>query len=237
MPVLKSSPAMVSLRSPVKTNAVNALAIAAYALAVMLNCLLVASRVLLGIEEVLMSEKWFPIPGFEGLYEITRDGLVRSLDRKDSIGRNRKGKLLQYRWTKGYASVSLSRNAIPVSHKVHALVLLAFRGPRPPGQVCRHLDGNQENNSINNLAYGTQRDNMADMDSHGRRYLVTSEKSWKAKLSNSQVKEIRKRCAIGLLKQKEICEQSGLSQSSVSALLLGKTWKSAGGPIKGKDYV
>lgn len=179
-----------------------------------------------------MANDWTPIPGYEGFYEITTDGQVRSLDRIDSIGRRRKGKALSLRWTDGYATVSLSKNACSKSLKVHALVLLTFLGTRPKGLVCRHLDGDQTNNAICNLAYGTQRDNMADMVSHGRKAVLSSEECWKAKLTNARVKELRELYDSGLISQVNIEAETGLSQSSVSAMLLGKTWQLAGGPLK-----
>lgn len=51
--------------------------------------------------------------------------------------------------------------------KVHLLVLTAFVGPRPAGQIGRHLDGNFRNNALSNLAYGTPQDNMDDRERHG----------------------------------------------------------------------
>lgn len=54
------------------------------------------------------------------------------------------------------------------THKVHRLVLLAFVGPaRSKSHVCRHLDGNPANNTLSNLAWGTQQQNWDDRRRHG----------------------------------------------------------------------
>jgi hypothetical protein len=51
---------------------------------------------------------------------------------------------------------------------VHILVALAFLGPRPDGMHIRHLDGDQRNNRVDNLAYGTPSENARDIVRHGR---------------------------------------------------------------------
>jgi hypothetical protein len=70
---------------------------------------------------------------------------------------------------KGYERVGLS--ATTGSRRkhllVHALVLSAFVGPRPPGLEIRHLDGNPRHNDLSNLAYGTTSENARDRVRHG----------------------------------------------------------------------
>lgn len=56
---------------------------------------------------------------------------------------------------------------------VHDLMGLAFFGPKPKGAVCRHLDGNPKNNRIENLKYGTYRENTLDTYEHGTSLLGT----------------------------------------------------------------
>lgn len=179
-----------------------------------------------------MRTDWTPIPGYEGIYEITSDGFVKSLDRMDSIGRMRKGDLLSFRRTKGYPTVSLSKDGIQKGYKVHYLVLLTFKGPRPNGYVCRHLNGDPSDNRVENLAYGTPKDNMDDMRRHGNQNYLSGEDCWKAKFTNEQVKKIREDFHQGLISQKEIRETYGLAESTTAYLLQGKSWKNAGGPLK-----
>lgn len=111
----------------------------------------------------LPGEEWRTIPGLETPYEVSNFGGVRSFKQ------NSAGKLLavQIRKRDDYRTVSLSNYGVQKSHKVHALVMAAFVGPRPDGMDIRHLDGDKGNNDRTNLAYGTRVENMGDMREHG----------------------------------------------------------------------
>lgn len=124
-----------------------------------------------------MSEEWRPVVGYEGLYEVSNLGRVRSLERYVirhgglASGRplkihGRIRKLIeQPPW--GYPVVSLSKDGVPTKDYVHRLVLGAFVGPCPEGEEVRHLDGNQRNPKLTNLAYGTSSENRLDTIRHG----------------------------------------------------------------------
>jgi hypothetical protein len=106
--------------------------------------------------------------------------------------------------------------------KIHSLILEAFIGPRPPGLECRHLDGNSMNNRLDNLCWGTQRENMADRVRHGTD--GRGEKNGSAKLTAGLILAIRFAAKHGWSQQK-IGERLGVSQTNVGFILRGKTWK------------
>lgn len=111
------------------------------------------------------TENWRPIPGYEGYYDVSDQGFVRSLDR----GR-RKGRVLVRRMTGKngrYWTVRLTVNGVPVDRLIHRLVLEAFVGPAPEGQECRHLDGDCANAKLSNLQWGTRSENNLDKIEHG----------------------------------------------------------------------
>lgn len=112
-------------------------------------------------------EEWLPVVGYEGLYEVSNRGRVRSLDR--FIGRRFwPGKQLSLALhTFGYPMVGLSRQCDKRVVCVHVLVLQAFVGPRPPGAEACHRNGNPSDNRPENLYWGTHADNMRDMTAHG----------------------------------------------------------------------
>lgn len=116
-----------------------------------------------------MDEHWMPIPGYEGSYEVSDTGRVRSLDRVNHVGRKLRGLILkQIDGTGGYYRVGLHRNGEHTQHHVHRLVLTAFAGSPVDGlNVARHLDGNPKNNSSSNLAWGTTQENILDQIRHG----------------------------------------------------------------------
>lgn len=107
------------------------------------------------------TEKWLPVVGYEGIYEVSDRGNVRSLDRISPSGACRKGRVLKQSIDKtGYARVGLFRNGRE-NFRVHRLVAASFHGPSDLPHV-RHLDSVKLNNVPSNLAWGTASENMHD---------------------------------------------------------------------------
>ncbi|MCA4754789.1 HNH endonuclease [Mycolicibacterium fortuitum] len=120
-------------------------------------------------------ETWLPVPGFEGLYEVSSLGNVRSVDRvvvggPYGLPQTRKGRVRKPQTDHGgYHRVMLYRDGRPgESHGIHKLVALAFH---PDGWFegadVRHLDGVRTNNASSNLAWGTRSENERDKIAHG----------------------------------------------------------------------
>lgn len=115
-----------------------------------------------------MDEQWKPVVGYEGIYEVSSHGLIRSLDRPDTWGRPTRGRVMKpYQTTSGHLRVTLSKSSSTTRFFVHRLVLTAFVGPRPHGMEGCHNDGNPTNNSVSNLRWDTKRANARDRRSHG----------------------------------------------------------------------
>lgn len=123
------------------------------------------------------AEEWRPIGGFEGYYEVSDHGRVRSLDRvltyPDGHLHRLKGRVLSPAPLplSGHLHLNLKtqhKRRAPVA--VHALVLETFVGPRPPGLESLHWDGDPTNNKVTNLRWGTRSENMQDMVRHGRHW-------------------------------------------------------------------
>lgn len=121
----------------------------------------------------------------------------------------------------GYLTATLYRDGKQHRRKVHCLVLEAFVGPRPAGQETRHLDGDPQNNCVSNLAWGTRAENLQDKREHGRD--VKGEAIKVGKLSTDQVLEIIRRLREGA-RQVDLAKEYGVSQPSISAIAIGKTW-------------
>ncbi|MFL0172399.1 NUMOD4 motif-containing HNH endonuclease [Mycobacterium sp. SMC-13] len=114
-------------------------------------------------------EEWRPVVGYEGRYEVSDQGRVRSLDRvtvrSDGRATRYKGTMLKPSTarTPDYPVVALGGGA---SARVHNLVLEAFVGPRPPGMAACHGDGNHHNNTLGNLRWDTYSSNNRDLVRH-----------------------------------------------------------------------
>lgn len=124
----------------------------------------------------MVVEEWLPIPGYPG-YEASSIGRVRSVDRiiTPRIGppRRMKGRVLYQfiRWN-GYRQVSLPVASRRQTRRVHALVAMAFHGPRPEGMEACHNDGNKEHNVPENIRWDTSTENMRDVVRHGHHHLA-----------------------------------------------------------------
>ena len=109
-------------------------------------------------------EVWKPVAGYEGSYEVSSFGRVRSLERSEFIGpyiRLRKGKIMRQKLTKyGYLEVTLFKNNKPSTKKVHRLVAEAFL-PNPDNlPEVNHRDEDKTNNAVWNLEWCSSKYNM-----------------------------------------------------------------------------
>lgn len=121
-----------------------------------------------------MSETWKDIPGYEGHYQVSDSGFVRSVDREvptsDGKIKRLRGVLLRHGQTQqGYRIVNLSLEGNTKMHTVHSLVMLAFVGPRPFDREICHGPGGIGDNAITNLRYGTHIENERDKLRDGTR--------------------------------------------------------------------
>lgn len=119
-----------------------------------------------------MTEHWKPIPGYEGHYEVSDRGRVRSIERtiirKNGIPQRIAGRVLRpATGTKGHQHVELWRDNQAMSRYVHHLVLEAFTGPQPEGMECCHNNGNPADNTVENLRWDTASSNGYDRVRHG----------------------------------------------------------------------
>jgi len=106
-------------------------------------------------------ETWKLVPGYDGKYEVSDQGQIRSYQRRPE------GRILRPgRMPGGHLSVALGRKN---SQCVHKLVLLAFVGAAPDRHECLHINGDPADNRLSNLRWGTRSENMKDAYAHGAR--------------------------------------------------------------------
>lgn len=112
-----------------------------------------------------MPEEWRPVAGYEGLYEVSDLGRIRSVKNEKTKHR---GLVLSQAHNRGrYRQVTLKKGGHGRTLMVHQVVAHAFLGEQKPGLEVRHLNGDKEDNGVANLAYGTKSENMKDMVRHG----------------------------------------------------------------------
>lgn len=174
-------------------------------------------------------EIWKAIPGYEGFYEVSNLGRVKSL------ARMRKGPRVLTRVSEKILTPFLHKHKGYVRHSVclcvedqrrtcyiHQLVLLAFVGPPPQGEEGRHLDGDGTNNRLANLAYGTHKKNMEDRRDHGT--AAKGARHGRALLTEQQARMVKQLATSGEMTQKQIAHKFGIHQTTVSLISTGRNW-------------
>jgi hypothetical protein len=166
---------------------------------------------------------WKSILNYEGLYEVSDRGTVRSVDRVITCGRKMRGRTLTASVCDGgHLHVVLSREGIRRTFAVHRLVLEAFQGRCPAGRECAHDDGDPSNNSLENLRWATPKENCEDRDRHG----TTSRgvRRPDAKLNEEVVRDIFRRCRGGET-HRSVSELYGVSRGLISKVVSGRGWR------------
>lgn len=174
----------------------------------------------------LPGEEWRPVVGYEGRYEVSNLGRVASL----RYGRWKQGRRLLHQSTlknSGYKVVTifLAAGGKGKMKKVHHLVLDAFDKPCPDAHLIRgrthetrHLDGDESNNCIKNLCWGTRKENAEDKRLHGTLPLGTDIST--ATLDGATVLAIFKsRGAV-----KTIAERFGVSEQCAGNVYHRRSW-------------
>lgn len=139
---------------------------------------------------------WKPIKGYEGLYEISSTGQIKSLPRKKGLKNGHyyitKEKILKTSMTTtGYRKIELTKNGTKKSKKVHRLIAKAFIPNEEGKPNINHIDGNQLNNNISNLEWCTQRENIIHAYSIGLRETFNISKEELEELYVGQRKSMR----------------------------------------------
>lgn len=171
--------------------------------------------------------RWLPIAGYEGRYEISDEGQVKSLARKvlrQASSRNRESftyypeRILKVKIHKaGYPSVCLMKDGIQFDALIHRLVAKAF--VEGSGDLVRHLDGNPLNRNFLNLAWGSHVDNEADKKRHGR--TPFGERHANSKLTHDLVVQIRASSKTDLQFSREL----GICRYTIYSARKRLTWR------------
>lgn len=169
---------------------------------------------------------WKQIPSFEGYYEVSNYGVIRSVDRMIKHSKNgyflKKGSIKKAslnRFT-GYYSVCLHKNNIQKRIYVHRAVLSAFTRDYPKMDV-NHKDGDKSNNSLSNLEWCTRKENINHAVRITGKFGPMGESHWNNKLSNDDIGEIVNLRKSGY-KLKQLSEIYGVSDSHISNIVNGK---------------
>jgi len=181
-------------------------------------------------------EIWKDINDYEGLYQVSNFGNVRSLDRivnkPNGISYMRKGKLcVQSKSNLGYMTVGFTVNNKKVNKYVHRLVAKAFIINNNNYPQVNHIDCNKTNNRMDNLEWCTNSQNHIHASKNGlnklhlHRVAYSEEKNGRSLLTNKQVLEIKQKYIPYKYSAKKISKEYGVSESCITHILNNTSWK------------
>jgi len=167
----------------------------------------------------IVAEKWKEIAGYEGFYDVSNFGRVKSLARKYS----RKERYMKvHKCGTKYLYAMLSRNNKTKSYRVHRLVAIAFLPNSKNVSDVNHLDGDPTNNAIENLEWCTRKENIRHSVEMGLH--PVGERNGSAKLTGKQVKKIRE-LREGGMEVNAITKLFPVTKHTIHKILSRNYWK------------
>lgn len=187
-----------------------------------------------------MAEIWKAVVGYEGFYEVSNLGRVRSLSRlvrtyggREWMSKERIMKLTPVK-DKGYLVVSLRVDGDGERRYVHDLVLCAFVGPRPNEQAhCCHGTAGPGVNTVENLRWDTPQANV--MDKHRDGTMQIGEQHWKNVYSEAQIKKAKELLSTGLAPM-EVSKALDIHVATVRQVKSGRQWAHLGSSPRTSSY-
>jgi hypothetical protein len=167
-----------------------------------------------------MTATWKPVAGYEGIYEVSDEGRVRSLDRfalNRSKPRKTHGRLLQpFTMPGGHQHLVLSRDGVQRGVHVHRLVAEAFVPGHQLGLEVCHNDGDAANNRAANLRWDTRKANAQDAIAHGTHHNAARthcKHGHEFSAENTHIRQGRRKCSTCEAKRAEAYKQRRRAQA------------------------
>jgi len=171
----------------------------------------------------VQSEIWKYLPGWEGMYQVSNYGQIRSMPRPGRTqfgGRMYGGNVLKaILCSNGYLAVNLTDKGKRKQVMLHRAVLEAFCGMPPVGMEACHNNGLRTDNRLWNLRWDTRKNNHADKKKHGT--WQGGENNPFSKLTEAQAKEAK----YSRLPLKVLARKFNVSFGAISKIRYGDSWK------------
>lgn len=174
-------------------------------------------------------ETWKDVVGYEGYYQISNLGTLKSLNR---IVKHKKGTLSvreriisPYISTFGYPSVRMTKGNITKNFKIHRLIAEMFiPNPENKPQV-NHINGVKTDNRIENLEWVTHSENLNHALEKSLRIMPSGTNVYNSKLTEVIVLTARKRYSSEKISYQKLANEYGVSKSVMMLAVKGKNWK------------
>lgn len=173
----------------------------------------------------MAEEYWKDIKGYEGLYQVSNLGNIKSIDRSikrsTSLMKLKSKPISQYVGNRGYPMVSLCINGKCKRYLVHRIVAIAFL-PNPLNKAyVNHIDDNKQNSNLENLEWSTPTENSIHAHKHGLANVARGERQHSSKLTVDRVKYIRESSKT----VRELSIMFNVSKQSIRDVKMKRSWK------------
>jgi len=156
---------------------------------------------------------------------VYEDGRVYQKKYTSTDCRTIKGRFLKRRY--GHIHKNLDYYSYCINRKkfyAHRIVAIAFI-PNPKNKPeINHIDSNPENNHVSNLEWCTHKENIMHAKKYGKMKVLYNEDSPRAKLTNKQVLEIKKRYSEGGFTHKSLAKEYNVGRTTITAILNKQNW-------------
>lgn len=179
-----------------------------------------------------MNEIWKDIPDYEGIYQASNLGKIKRLSNKKWINKDKgffriypEEILNPFTTPSGYYRINLYKNKKLKSFRVNRLILMAFHRLPLTDEVSMHLDNDRLNNSLNNLKWGSCKENIQQMYREKRNQCIAGSKNPMVKTDESIVIEIKKLYIYQKRSTSEIAKIFDIKYHFVYEIVKNRRWK------------
>lgn len=175
-----------------------------------------------------VAEEWRSVEGYEGIYEVSSEGRVRSLDREiiysDGRRYHRIGQVLSSPLgNHGYPIVCLRQSGSQTTIRVYRLVAMTFLEQKP-GTEVNHINGDKTDSRVENLEWVTRRENIRHAVRTGLHRCGRRENHNRAKLTEIQIADIRRRYPSKGVSTVTLGKEFGVCHSTIARIVNGIYW-------------
>lgn len=177
---------------------------------------------LIQLELPLTDEEWRDIPGYEGIYQVSDLGRVKRITKHRRYAANRLLKPIAHNM--GYVEVILCCGTEQKRYYIHRLILATFIGECPSGMQVNHKNGIKTDNRLENLEYVTRSQNIKHSYDVLKRQRPIGESAINARLTESQVREIRRLLKLGA-RPVDLAKQFDVHKNTIHSIKNKSNWK------------
>lgn len=176
-------------------------------------------------------EVWKDITGYEGMYQVSNFGRVKSLGWNKIRSQNKKSiradRILKTQTThRGYLRLELNKNGVGIKFVVHRLVALTFLSNEDDKPEINHINGIKSDNRLANLEWCTSKQNKIHAFNNNLSNHARGENHVCSKLKLEQVRDIRSKFKSGEFKnQTKVAKLFNVTRSSIWCIVNNINWK------------